>query len=1553
MKKLLAFILVLLLTVQAVPSAALAVETVPEKEPAPEAPGISEPEPAGTAAPNGVSGPFTYEIVGTGAMITKYTGTAASVTIPETIGGGYTVTSIGGGAFMRNSTLTSVTFPDSVVDIYNEAFSNCPALTEVSFGAGLSFIAARAFYSCTALETVTLPASVSMIDYEAFGYCTALTEVFFNAEAVSDGAASAFSHAGRDAGGFAVTFGDTVRRIPGYMFSDCIYLKTAVISSSVTEIGTNAFFGCTGADYFVYDGTALEWNLIEIGGGNEILDEITIFFKEGPGDPDYTWEVVGRSVVITGYAGTQTELTVPGSIAGYPVSGVGTRAFQGKDFLTSVTLPESVGSIGAFAFEGCGSLTAVTVMNRTAAIDGDAFSGAEALSAIRGIDCSTALCFAMEHDLEFQAVGTADHVTDPDDPGTVVREPSCEEEGVLEKVCLICGGTARIPIPATGHTPGAPVRENVVEPTYTEDGSCDEVIRCTVCGKELSRETVILPKYDLSDFTWSVTEGEVTITGYTGTLSAVSIPGQIGGDRVAVIGRHAFAANETLTAVSFPDSLTTIQEGAFSGCSRLTEVILPRGLTLIGRDAFAGCSRLEKVLCYAEDLTVMETDSTIPSVFTDAGTEGPGILVIFGDSVERVPDSLFASCQGMKEVRMPHGLTEIGENAFLDCSGLVEVSLPDTLATIGEYAFYGCTGLTEVTLPEGVRNVGTYAFCECTGLSEVYFNAAAAEDSPDTYYSAFYDAGAEDGLRLIVGGQAARIPSGLVSRCARLTEVILAEGVGEIGASAFSGCTSLTAIRFPESLAAIGDNAFSDCTGLKELTLTGGLTAVGSSAFSGCSGITLIRYDAAALEETESLFSGVGQSAPECRVIFGDKVDRIPDSLFRDCSGLTAATFSAPSAAIGEYAFYQCTGLTEVSVTGGIRSIGNYAFCGCSGLAEAVVPDGVESLGDYAFSRCTGLAEVRLPGTLKESGKYAFSYCSGLKTVSASEGVEKISVWSFYGCTGLTSADLSRTVTAVDTRAFYGCTGLTQISFPDALAEIGNSAFEGCTALTEVTVPGNVRNLGGNAFKACSGLTRAVLSEGTANIGAGAFRDCTGLTELELPGTLLTVSNYAFSGCTSLKDVYYNGTEDEWSSVRINDNNECLTEAEIHCTGAAGPEFLYEIRNGSAVVTGYTGSRTDIVIPDTIDGYQVTEIAEGAFAGNAAITSVSIPESVTGIGYGAFRSCTGLAEVFYGGSPTAWHAITVAEGNEPLSQATIHYGKEDPVPAFRSQSLVLSGQIGLNFFLELPEIYGVDYAESYMTFTIGKDTGEYRDGFDPDCMNTARTRYGFTCYVNSIQMADTITAVFHYGDGKTVTKEYSAAQYIDFFEKNIGSFNSKTISLIRAIADFGHYEQIYLASVNHWTIGDTYTAMDRYYTQSFDYASILTAVSGKAFVKDIESSKVSKATYKLHLDSTTTVDVYLTVPAGTALTASATFNGKTYRAAKQPDGRYMVQIPDIAAHQLGDMITVTGSAGGAFSVMVSALSYTRSVLANNLTVPEKDGLSALYHYYKAVLAYRN
>lgn len=334
-----------------------------------------------------------------------------------------------------------------------------------------------------------------------------------------------------------------------------------------------------------------------------------------------------------------------------------------------------------------------------------------------------------------------------------------------------------------------------------------------------------------------------------------------------------------------------------------------------------------------------------------------------------------------------------------------------------------------------------------------------------------------------------------------------------------------------------------------------------------------------------------------------------------------------------------------------------------------------------------------------------------------------------------------------------------------------------------------------------------------------------------------------------------------------------------------------------------------------------------------------------------FKEWTGADGLsFTSGGPTDAEATFTMPAQAVAVTATY----EPAAPEFKSKSLILSGQIGVNFFMKLPEIEGVDYSNSYMTFSItGKGTTTARDNYDATFKDkSGNGYYGFTCFVNSIQMADTITATFHYGDDQTVSLDYSVADYIAYFDDHQNEYNQTTLDLIKAIADYGHYAQPFLSAENGWTIGTDYAEMARYYTDSFDLDSIKTAVQDYAFVKTIEGSGITKATYRLNLESETMVDVFLTVEDGTELTASATFNGKTFTAVKQADGRYRIRVSGISAHQMGDPITITGTAGSDFTITVSVLAYARAVLNSEaFNANAKNTMAALYQYYTAVKEY--
>ena len=98
----------------------------------------------------------------------------------------------------------------------------------------------------------------------------------------------------------------------------------------------------------------------------------------------------------------------------------------------------------------------------------------------------------------------------------------------------------------------------------------------------------------VKDFEFEVDDGEIVITGYTGTDFNIVIPDKIEGRPVTVIGTNAFEGCD-LKSVVFPDSLKRIEEQAFYDCNLLEDVKFPEGLEFIGYQSFGGCDRITEI----------------------------------------------------------------------------------------------------------------------------------------------------------------------------------------------------------------------------------------------------------------------------------------------------------------------------------------------------------------------------------------------------------------------------------------------------------------------------------------------------------------------------------------------------------------------------------------------------------------------------------------------------------------------------------------------------------------------------------------------------------------------------------------------------------------------------------------------------------------------------------------------------------------------------------------------------------------------------------------------
>lgn len=281
-------------------------------------------------------------------------------------------------------------------------------------------------------------------------------------------------------------------------------------------------------------------------------------------------------------------------------------------------------------------------------------------------------------------------------------------------------------------------------------------------------------------------------------------------------------------------------------------------------------------------------------------------------------------------------------------------------------------------------------------------------------------------------------------------------------------------------------------------------------------------------------------------------------------------------------------------------------FTNCSGLTSITIPSSIVSIGEYSFNGCSGLTEISIPGNVNFIGEYAFYGCSGITTITIPSGVTSIEAGTFAGCTGLTSIILPSNITAIGDRAFIGCTGLSSITIPSGITAIGDYVFAGCTSLTSIEIPSGVTNIGEFAFYQCNGLSSITIPDSVTNIGRYAFDGCVNLSSITIPDGVITIGSEAFYG---IGHIEYHGTATggPWGAISMN--------------GYIVGDFVFE-DSTMTTLSRYLGNNVSVSIPES-----VTTIGYAAFSGCSSLTAVNFHSGITTIGIDAFANCNNLISV--------------------------------------------------------------------------------------------------------------------------------------------------------------------------------------------------------------------------------------------------------------------------------------------------------------------------------------
>ena len=521
------------------------------------------------AAETKTSGDYQYTLETLGAVITKYTGSAAELTIPAKLDG-YTVCGIGNGAFENNKTLTSVTLHSGILTIDNYAFYNCSALTSVSFNEGLTTIGdyaftktalteaalpstiktapyafsgtpvtkasfaegaeevpARIFENCHELTEVTLPKTITDINNSAFYNCTSLSKFTFHEgitfigdyaftkTAITEAALpSTIKTASYAFSGTPITkasFAEGTEEVPARIFENCKELSEVTLPNTITDINNSAFYNCTSLSKFTFH------------------EGITFI-----GDYAFTKTAI-------------TEAALPSTIktAAYAFSGTG---------ITKASFAEGTAEVPARTFENCKQLKEVTLPESITDINNSAF-----------YNCTSLANFKFHEGITF------------------IGDYSFSKTAVTEAV-----------LPSTLKTAAYAFSGSNLAKVSFADGI--ETIPSRALENAFQLKEVTLPE--------SVKEIDNSAFENCTHLRSIKFPSSL-----EEIGSYAFYKSG-LRSLEIPDSVTKAGLGAFSNCKELKTVVVGSGLTELSENLFTSCVSLEKAT-----LTAKKTEANSKAFF--------------------------------------------------------------------------------------------------------------------------------------------------------------------------------------------------------------------------------------------------------------------------------------------------------------------------------------------------------------------------------------------------------------------------------------------------------------------------------------------------------------------------------------------------------------------------------------------------------------------------------------------------------------------------------------------------------------------------------------------------------------------------------------------------------------------------------------------------------------------------------------------------------------------------------------------------------------------------
>ena len=1133
--------------------------------------------------------------------------------------------SISANAFFNAIRLTQVTIPANVTSIGLSAFENASGLTSITFNTGskLANIDQRAFWGATSLTQFNIPSTVTNIGQDAFGNTTSLTQF------IVDVNNNNYSH---DSYGVLFNINKTILiqypigktstsyDIPSSVTSvaqNAFYGATALTSinipASVTIIGVNAFAYMFNVSTFTVNASNPSYSSDTVGvlfnqnktqliqypsGNNSTTYTIptTVFNIASNAfinstkltalsidsiNNAYSTDVSGvlfnkNKTILLHYptGNTRTSYVIPTTVIG-----LGSVAFYGASYLTSITFPTSSSFISSIDYSGMTSLSNITTViqsgqnTRLTVTDGVLFDRNSTIL-YKYPSNKLGSSYIIPSNVTEIANGAFDSATNL--TSLTFSNNNCIiglnsfKNSALTTVIINVSTTDTINVSTNINNIDLYVGAN--QPFYGKSNVNVSVNTKILFGSgELSKSNA-----SVQGATKAIISGTnvgYSISGYNkigfaafkdvSSITEISIS-----NTITNIGSYAFSNATNLKTVTFvTDSygiypqLTGIQEYAFQGASNLTTINIPSSVISIGQYAFQNASKLAFIIFpQNSELTTIEdyafqgasilTTITIPASVTSIGTNafaGSSITtVVFEEStlLDRLPIPIVPGSNktlyGKSGITVSH-ITKVYDGSGSAISELINATNKLNGATkarvvryssIGQSAFHSSTNLTHLTISTGFRSIGSQSFLNCTNLKNIIF-----EDSGSlglfgiNVGTVLYFNGASNVTISIItklfSGPGELTNSNTTTFLANLYKARI-EAYSSIGLNAFLQAKQLVSVTIPFSVTEIGQTAFAGCSGLKSVIFySSQLRTIGAAAFYGTTNLTSIIIPPSVI----SIALGAFQYSGIRSVLFDSSISVNRLNL---TAGQGQSFFGANNVYIsyntqdfngsGELTnaasyFSGENPIAKYASIDGYTSIGANAFNFANKLQSVNISYTVTTIKDNAFQFTIALSEITIPSTISSIGQNAFK-SSGIKkiTFTTPSLLTNIGASAFSMVQYLTQITIPESVTSIGPYAFQGATSLTSITVPKTITPIPDHLFDGANVLTNFTIPDSVTYIGESAFENAFALTQINITKKITSIGDGAFRQ-SGLTQLYIPSSVTSIGDDAFLGVTSLTKV--------------------------------------------------------------------------------------------------------------------------------------------------------------------------------------------------------------------------------------------------------------------------------------------------------------------------------------------------------------------------------------------------------------------------------------------------